>query len=344
MNRRQLMPVAFLFPALLAGCSEPSGSTEEAPLERSESALQKGSNVKATLEDAGLPWRLTVSAELPNAPRELPVYAVVRGKPRTDMPALERAFGVRGAAKSSDRFGGVSHLRDGERHAYVYDHGGAAFHDAALIGSEEPMEPVPAHILWKDAARRLGQLKLLAAGPVQLEPGNVGSQTVTQRDERGEPLRQWISAQSVVYKQRIDGLPTFGAGSEVDFVYVKDRALASFSHAVREIEKGAPLPIDAPLKAIRRYLDRAAKEQRWNLLKAHIRQVDRVDIEDVQLGYYVPEATSPAETLEPVYALRGKAHGTDGSGAQTTVNVAWFEPAAAGRAISSLAVGDRPRQ
>ncbi|WP_437680765.1 hypothetical protein [Sorangium sp. So ce131] len=361
MNHRSSISFSAMLPALmLAGCAVDDASTAMndegvtsqaasqsgagiAPQKGAGIAPQKGASVAPQRDrtENQLSFDVELPARMPDVPEQVTLYKVKKGAPVVDLRALEDAFDVRGAAETTADFGGVTHVRAGARHLYVYDGGGAAYHDVDRIGSEAPITPLSERHLWKDAHRRLGALGLLAAGPVSLVPGRAGVSEAGTMDPSGNTQKRWVTAQSVSFVQRIDGMPTFGGGNDVQIVYAGGGAIASLTSNVRPLEAIESLTIDRPEKAVGRYLDRAERTGRWNLIKAHIERVDRLEITDVRLGYYLPDASVPAKTAEPVYAVHGAAHGVDQSGAQTAIDVLWIEPAAPGRDIPSLQISAR---
>jgi len=328
---------------LVAGCNAVSNSNEASNPDADDSALKVETVPHAYLPVDQAPWPVVVSADLPTTPAALVVYEIASEQLREQANALGAIFGVSAAPIREQMFGGVSHARDGQRHTYVYAHGGAAFHDVSLIGSEMPMEEIADERLWEDARMRIEQLGLFSIGHVELVPTKMGSHEVERINETTQSTERWISARSVVFAQMIDGLPTFGAGAEVSIVYGEGGAVASFSHAVRNVRSGVRARIDNPEQAIGRFLERAGREHRWNLLKAYIHRIKHVDIQEVRLGYYVPEATTPVETLEPVFELRGVIAGFDIQEQPMTVGLEWIEPACAERSIPSLAINAAPQ-
>lgn len=299
---------------------------------------QKGAPRPARRERASFAsFAVDLPASLPAVPAEVTLFKVVRGAPLADVGAMQRVFAVDGAARSSDEFGGMAHVQAGQRHLYVFDSGGAAFHDAERIGAISEFAPRGVDELRRDASRRLAALGL-DAGVARLVPGPVTVSHAADSLRPGAAVVERPVAQSVSFEQRIDGLPTFGAGNDVQFVYADRGEPISFISHVRPLVAAGSLAIDSPEDAVGRYLARADRTGRWNLAKAFVRDVERIVIDRVQLGYFVPNLSVPCDTVEPVYAIDGVAVGRDAAGEPVTVPIVWLEPAAPGRALAELNV------
>lgn len=285
-----------------------------------------------------LQFEVELPATWPAPVSEVALYKVVRGAPPADVTAMERMFGVAGAGERSREFGGLVHVREGQRHVYVFDTGGAVYHDVDHIGSTREIEPFDDESLWEDASRRVAELHLTGPGMPELVRGRIVTARAATGIRTSVPQADWPVAQSVTFEQRLDGLPMFGAGNDVQLVYGEGGSIVSFTSQVRPLEKAGTIAVDSAEEAVGRYLDRANRTGRWNLAKAFVKEVRKLTIDHAQLGYYLPSLSVPCEAAEPVYAIAGFAEGLDGRGRPTTVPVLWVEPAAPGRTLADIHV------
>jgi len=280
---------------------------------------------------------VTVSASLPEAPTDVRRYGVdTSSSVLVGMDALQDTFGVTALPLEEELFGGMEHAAEDDLHCYAYAHGGADFHDAALLGSEEAIDTRSDAAVLAEAEELFEALGLAPSGTVELVAVGVGAHTVSMVDNDGSDLGSWVAHQVAVFTQEIDGLPTFGPGAEASVVTQGEGVFASFSHAVRNLEDlGAADLLDAS-DAVSNYTDRVG-EGRYSLLKLAIDGPESVEITDVSLGYYVPGNDGAVSELVPVWRLAGTVTAEDG----TTGDVLWLEPALADTDIPQHAITAR---
>lgn len=360
MARTHLSTLALAGALALTGCTEstePSDADSEAT-EAAASALTAPADVR---RDTGAPkkgeprdpigdvkdhlqFAISLPESFPAAREEIAFYKVVRGAPPAGIDAMAQMFGTKGVAESSNEFGGLVHVRDGQRHMYVFDSGGAVFHDVERIGSTNEIEPLDDESLWQDAARRIAELHLQGPGLPELVRGRIMTARAAHGIRTSTPKVDWPVAQSVTFEQRLGGLPVFGAGSDVQIVYGEGGRVVSFTSQVRPFKQEGTIAIASAEEAVANYLDRANKAGRWNLAKAFVKDVRKLTIDHAQLGYYMPPLSSPCDAAEPVWAIAGTAEGLDGRGYPTRVPVLWLEPAAAGRTLADINVSSEPEK
>jgi hypothetical protein len=280
---------------------------------------------------AAAPWPVTLDREPAPAPERVTLYTPDASVPFADMPALQRAFSVTGQARHEPDLGGLFHLAADRLHLVLFDDGGAHYHDLVALASDAAIEPTDEAILWGESGALLQDLGLLTDGPCQLAPAHIGfAERATLEGRKGErDIR--LTHESATWVQVIDGLPTFGPGSETQVVYGPDGAIAAFSHAQRPLVAQGTAAVSTPRQAIARFLREADETGQWNYYKAAIAEVDHVVLHGATLGYWVPgRGESDGAPYEPVYAITGAVHGTDYAGQPTTVDLLWYEPAIRG--------------
>ena len=286
---------------------------------------------------AAAPWPVKVTADMPDAPATMTAWITPADAPVTSMEALQDTFGLMGIAAEEDAFGGLTHLVDGEIHAYVPTWGGAALHDIVYGGTESPIDPMSEGELWMTSDALLDDLGLFDVDGVEIVPAALGEHRVEVFDAQHRSQGAWTAHQVVSYEQLVDGYPAMGPGAEVRLVYGEDGLVTAMSHAVRELGEGVELTLDAPEVAVKRFLDRAGATGRWSLNKLATPGLTRVELTDVTLGYYAPSTMLANPVLEPVYEIRGTIYGAKGALGE----LLWYEPAATGRRIPELRVNTR---
>ena len=284
-------------------------------------------------------WTFHVDAELPSADNEAMVYQLRTHAPLVSIDQLQTSFGMVSDPALEDRIEGHLHAEDEGRHAHVFASGAAAFHDLDVLDSIEPIEPTSADTLWAHAEGVLAELELLQVGPVLVQPGVLGAKLLEREPlPGGRRLQPRLTHQMTIFDLTVDGLPTFGGGSQVELIYGEHGQLGAFSHAVRELDELDLLPVIEPSEATRRYDERAHQTGRINLYKAAISDVERVVIERVSFGYYMPDLAQSDDLCVPVYQLEGSVYGTDHLGEPSRVNLLWIEPAVDTYGIDALEI------
>ncbi len=274
------------------------------------------------------PWPVSVEAELGSAPERVTLYAPLPGAIIADMHTLQRVFSMPGQAEFTPDLGGLDHIGRDDIHLVVFADGGAHYHDLVVMKSDQAMADIDDSVLWQDSAALLEALELLADGPVHLEPAGTGFVEHFEIDpDTGETnIRQ--SHQGVTWLQVIDGLPSFGPGSETEVLYGDGGAIAAFHHAQRPLRAVGVAPVLDPAAAVDAFLLDADETGAWNHYKAAIGEVDHVHVGAAELGYYVPgRGESTGTPYQPVYEITGTIHGVDPLGEPTTIDLLWYQPA-----------------
>ena len=199
---------------------------------------------------------VSVDTALPDVPSTVRVFHPRYDAPVADLDSLQDDLGMVGVPQLEDVFGGMSHLIDGRRHLYVYDHGGAAYHDLDALKNRDPIAPRHPAVVMAEAEALVAAHGLDAVAGVDLLPAGVRASTATPVDAEGVRGVSHTTHQAAAFQQYIDGLPGFGGGAHVDVVYGRDGQLALFSHAVRSLDDGPELPVVSPEAAVDRFTDR----------------------------------------------------------------------------------------
>lgn len=287
-------------------------------------------------------WTLRMPMSLRDArPSLAPTAVVYRVHPEGGVTGLDdigAVFGVTGDPDEVEQRPGQKHAQEGDRHVYAHADGTFVFHEAERVASEDPMTPLPVDELYAIGQELIGRFGLDEVPRVSLHQGRTGEHTMELYGPDGSLEDAWIAHQAVHFEQRIDGAATFGPGAEVEIVVADAGEVVAFSHAIRALE-----PIDAqtalgPGEAIVRFMDRAVKTHRWNLYRVFVGSPHQLDVTDVTLGYYIPEAGHETDTIEPVYRITARMYGIDTDGTALDGEVLWYEPAIAGRSLTALAI------
>lgn len=279
------------------------------------------------------PWPVDIVAQLPQVPAQVAVYAPLVVDPEPRLTVLEDAFAVAGATTwipGRD----VAFAADGGRFVWAWGDGGIAFHDDTA-NTECPMQVREDDEVWSDADSVLADLDLLDASPFALAPLRIARSEATITNPMGRTFGPWTTSQMAAYSLTLDGYPVFGPGGETTLEF-DDRGVIAVSDAQRDLELLEMIVPDSPAVALQRWMRRAGVEHRWSVLRSYVHDIERVRIDDVRLGYFVPASGAEAKTIEPVYQIHGIAIGHDAQGGSAAVQVLWWEPVRADRSIPSL--------
>lgn len=284
-------------------------------------------------------WTLQLEADLPTTDSAAIVYQLRTDAPPVDMDDLLTSFGMAPVPELDQPVDGHQHAMDEGRHAHVFASGAAAFHDLDVLDSVIPIEPLSPDLLWARAEGLLAELGLLHLGPLRLQPGVMGAKMLERPTlPGGRRLRPLLTHQMTIFDLTVDGLPTFGGGSQVELIWGEGGQLGAFSHALRELDELDLLPVIGAAEAARRYDQRAHETGRLNLYKAAIEDVERVVIEQVTFGYYLPDLAQDDQLCVPVFQIEGSVHGTDPFGEPGRADLLWLEPAVDTYGIDALAI------
>ena len=285
------------------------------------------------------PLPVNLVASLPTAPARIRRF-LVSDTPVLDVEALAPAFALAGTTEYlGDPAGPFTHHADGADHAFVFQRGGAVFHATSILGSETKITKRTNSQVWNSAVGLLNTLGINGYGDVYTASrGSIGKAEVTVHNPDGTTTGPDITHQVATYVLKLNNRTTFGAGGEIQVVYGRNGRLAAFQHGLRNLADGGLQTCDTPSVALDRFLDRADLDNRYNVLKNGLAAVDHADLTAVTLGYYMPDATTWTDTLEPVYEIKGTLFGTDDLGNPQSVDLLWYEPAIADGAIPSLGI------
>lgn len=271
---------------------------------------------------------IELNTALPRVSQRVQTYTFVSGKPIVDMATLERVFGMEGETKYEDDLGGVLHAIDGDRHGYVFDLGGADYDDISAIDSSDVFLSSHNDALWAKADSIMQSLGIAnGAGPAKLTKGTTGETILELRDDQGNITDQETTHLTLYYDQTINDLPTFGPGAQASLTFTANDDVADFSHPLRSLTTLKKVAIQTPKQALTRFEKRVKNKESWNLLRNGYSTVTSLRVDDVSLGYYLPENSIGISTLEPVYGITGTATGLQGNGESDVFSFVWYEPA-----------------
>ena len=285
------------------------------------------------------PWDYTLSAELPQGPATMPLYTVLASAP-VSTGDLQDVFGITGTPEWVEFAGGVEIVTEGDAHLYNFDRGGSAFHDLGLAPGERRIRVVSDDTLWQTSESLLEDLGLLDLDVVGLQPDRTGGCTLERHDGQGALVDRYSCGQAVAWQQTLEGWPTFGPGSDVAVHFGDAGVVIGFESTVRSVVAGAEMELIPPRAALARALFEGSRTGRWNTLRSDTRGLVSVDIDSVELGYFVPDRNGSPDVLVPVYAIHAIA-ALDGSNGSTDAEILWYEPAVRGVALPDLAIPAR---
>lgn len=279
-----------------------------------------------------------VKAALPESPGAVTVYAPSTDGSVTPIEQLQDVFGLSGLVRMDDDMGGVARLRDGALTAFAWDQGGALFSDLSVMKSQAAIQPRAEVELFSAAGAIVDELGLNAVQGVELLEGGAGKATMTVKDGQGRVRSTRITHEKASFVQVIDGLPGFGGGAWVDVIFAQGGAVAAISHTVRELEQVGELPVIPAQEALRTWERRMDETGRWDLHRSMFDEIDRVEVSQVTLGYYVPAVDELTVSYEPVWQILGTVTGEDGLGKPAVKEMIWYEPASPGRELYGIDV------
>jgi hypothetical protein len=276
-----------------------------------------------------LDFAYTLSARLPEAPARMERYAVEPGADADQLDLLGALFDLSGPVVAEEALGGLLHAEGQGSHLYVYDHGGAAYHDLLLGNGEAPIRPMPEDWLWSEADALIASMDLFDRGPVSLVPDQAGAKVGERFGADGRSQGRFIAEQAVRYTQTVDGWPATGPGADLLLTFGEGGVITSFSHGVRALSPIGEAPIQSPAEAVATWARRAQRTGHYNQHLVATPGLEQVDVEQVDLAYFLPAPGVAIEEVEPVYVLTGTVHFGQGQ----TADLLWLEPATRGAAL-----------
>lgn len=278
------------------------------------------------------PWNYVISASLPDVPAFLPVYAT-GGTPAVSLADLQDVFGLTATPEWVDLLGGFEMVQDDQSRLYVFDRGGSAFHDLALMPGDRPIQTVGDDALWRSSEALLEDLGLLDNDLVTLSPARIGGCRAQRHTANGPVGAAYSCGQAASWAVAVDGWPTFGPGSDVTVRYGDGGTIVAFEEAFRELDVASELPVLPAADALATWMRVGAQTHRWNMLRTATPELESVEITSVELGYFMPDRLSAATYVVPVYAISAVAHSGNG---EPDANVLWYQPAVRGIEIPEL--------
>ena len=137
---------------------------------------------------------------------------------------------------------------------------------------------------------------------------------------------QRIVGVSANYRYSINGIPTWGPGSELK-VYFDKNGVSGYFDQIRTLlstTKGISHKLISQKEAVERY---TSKENVKNLLKTEPIITHRVNVEDAKLVYYMDGVDKEQREIKPHYLISGKLIGEDLDGKEKAVEFQWLESA-----------------
>ncbi len=288
------------------------------------------------------PWPVNVLVPLPGAPAQVRRY-IVDEEPVLAMEDLAPVFALAGSTELvDDDEDPYQHHKDGVDHAYVYQQGGAVFHSTSVLGSESTISKRTNAQVWSSAGTLLTSLGINGYGSFTLTQGAIGKGEIINHKPDGTTVGPNLTHQMASYTVKLAGKMTFGGGSEITVVYGKNAKVAAFSHGLRNLTDGGLHPTTTAADALENMGERADLYNRFTVLKTGLDTVDHVDITGMAFGYYLPDLATFAETIEPVYEVKGIMYGFDEFGNTASVDLLWYEPALADGVLTDLNVWGDP--
>lgn len=314
-------------------------------LSQSARALLGGASLGFMLISGPLsaaPWPVQVLVPMPSNPPTMERFEV-SPDPVVTLGELAPVFQLNGQVQNSDDVGDVyAHLADGPDHAYVYQNGGAAVHATAILDQEAPIQVRSMSQVFGSANSLLSALGIGAFGPFTLHQGSLGKAQITIVKADGTIVGPNTTHQLASYSVKVNGIPTFGGGSDVQVVFGANAKVGAFTHALRNVEGGIVGPCKSASQALDDFGERAELHNRFSVLKTGLAQISRVDVSSITLGYYMPDLATAASTLEPVWELKGALVGYDEQGKAASADFSWYEPALSDAELPDLGVFGDP--
>ena len=178
----------------------------------------------------GLPLKLSyedltakVWAPLPTPPPTAAVFAIDPGVVPIGLIDLQDTFNVTGNAHDAVFPRGAKHVANGSFHILFMPDGAGEYTDTNSDHLGNVIHPMPEDDLWYASDKLLVSLGVLDAPPFDLTREKMLNE---QCDSCSTPA---LSRQQALYRQRIDGLATFGEGSIVSVRFAGDDIVVGFS-------------------------------------------------------------------------------------------------------------------
>lgn len=282
-----------------------------------------------TAASSPLDFAYTLRARLPEAPVMMERYAVEPGADLAQLDLLSAFFEIEGPAAAEEALGGLLHAEGEGSHLYAYENGGLAYHDLLLGNGEAPIQARSEDLLWAEADALLTDLDLFDRGPVSLVPDQAGAKVGERFGADGRSRGRFIAEQAVRYTQTVDGWPATGPGADLLLTFGEGGVITSFSHGLRALSPIGEAAILRPDEAVAAWARRAQRTGHFNQHLVATPGLDHVEVEQVELAYFLPAAGVAIEEVEPVYVLTGTVHFGQGQ----TADLLWLEPAFQGGAL-----------
>jgi hypothetical protein len=130
---------------------------------------------------------------------------------------------------------------------------------------------------------------------------------------------------AVHFSYDIDGIPTWGAGSQRT-VYFNESGVSGYFDQLRSFSKGDKnsRKLISSVEAVNRYRENKTPK---NLLRTTPIVIEKVDIKDVKLVYHLDSVNKSQEEIKPYYLITGTFIGEDFEGVEQEVTFKWLESA-----------------
>lgn len=262
-----------------------------------------------------------VWAPLVPPPAIATVFAVDPGVVPIGLDELQDTFNVTGPAHDALFPRGAKHVANGSFHILFMTDGAGEYTDTHSDHLGNIINPMPEDDLWDASDELLSGFGVLD-GPLF---------SMTREEMLKEPCDNCsspaLSRQQALYRQNIDGLPTFGEGSVVSVRFAGDDVVVGFTHAVRGLSPHYVEKTLEPQLALMSWLKRIVDGEEWTEIGDNSVRPDALDVTKVKMGYLIPAFGERAVGLQPCYAIQAIATTYDTAGNPVRTPVRWYEPA-----------------
>jgi len=265
------------------------------------------------------------------APTDVAIFRVTPDDVPITLDAMRQVFYVEGLVNTALVPRNAKHCADGAQHVLFTPDGAGLYTDTSQDHLGSPIQPVVDLTLWGASHAILEDLGAFDSPYIELEPDGFVDELCDVPPCPGDPSEP-IGRQTVIYRQRIDGLQTFGPGADVEIRFAGSDTAVGMTHAVRGL---TPVRREATLtgiEAVQNWLKRIDLEQMWCKQYESLPTPEAVAVFSVELGYPLPEFGAKQKVILPSYRIQGLALYRDTAGGLQATPVVWHEPAVASAA------------
>jgi hypothetical protein len=303
-----------------------------------DAAKKDPSSVVGTIPQIDLKFDYKVSALLPKVPASLPTYLVQRVDPTSVDPSRDpvaQAFHFEAKARGTDKSeDGASSMMliDADHRSLEYFSSGAVFYMEQELFSERADDILAAQKLDRDsAAKRYAEQanELLTRHGLARKGMYLKDVSFTEVKSMGYQDRvetvKTVGA-AAHYGYNIGKIPAWGPGAKTT-VYFGPNGISGFYDALPDLVPAKEVGIRSATSALQSYME---QETPRTLYRLHTGAVHLVDIEQVELVYYVDAGNRNQHEVAPYYLIQGTFYALDVSsekGGENQAEFVWLEPA-----------------